>query len=200
MKAPEIIIPGAVFVIRNFISEPDLIGCKLLDEMTDSWEVLRWRGIPRWGRAHTRFGHPGVTSTLAGKKQRVRLLEAGSTLDRLATGLSHLLSPIDRRPFNFVYANLYFDGSCGLREHWDGPFTELDPRNATIASLSFGETRSMVMRHRATGATREIPLVSGDLAVMHGPCQLMYLHSIPKDVKKTGPRLSLTYRYHRIIK
>ena len=95
--------------------------------------------------------------------------------------------------YNSVLLNYYRDGADSMGMHSDDE-PELGPHPA-IASLSYGATRSFVLRHKRTGRTLKFDLADGNLLLMAGALQQNWLHGINKTAKPTGPRLNLTFRY-----
>ncbi|HEX9961928.1 MAG TPA: alpha-ketoglutarate-dependent dioxygenase AlkB, partial [Pyrinomonadaceae bacterium] len=95
--------------------------------------------------------------------------------------------------FNSVMMNLYRDGNDGISWHTDAE-PELG-RNPTIASVSFGQTRRFMLRHRNNKELKlEIELTHGSLLLMGGPTQHFWQHQIPKTSRKLKPRINLTFR------
>jgi len=94
--------------------------------------------------------------------------------------------------FNSVLLNFYRDGRDSMGMHSDDE-PELGV-NPVIASVSLGEERTFILRHKRTGETRKFALPSGSLLVMAGPTQHHWLHGINKSARKMGPRLNLTFR------
>lgn len=94
--------------------------------------------------------------------------------------------------FNSVLLNYYRDGRDSMGMHSDDE-RELGP-NPVIASVSLGEERPFILRHKRTGETLRIVLPSGSLLVMAGATQHHWLHGINKSARKMGPRLNLTFR------
>ena len=94
--------------------------------------------------------------------------------------------------FNSVLANLYRNGSDSIGWHADNE-PELGSK-PVIASLSFGATRSFQMRRRDETHRAMIDLHDGDLIVMRGLTQTLWVHRIPKVAGKVGPRVNLTFR------
>lgn len=134
------------------------------------------------------YGDPGAAYTYSGLRNEpllwTPLLEA--LRDRLQDALD--------RPLNSVLANLYRDGRDHMGWHADDE-PELGP-TPTIASLSFGATRTFRMKHRAEpGRTVSIELTHGGLLVMDGRSQAEWLHAVPKRLRVTEPRINLTFRY-----
>ncbi|MDO8953498.1 MAG: alpha-ketoglutarate-dependent dioxygenase AlkB [Gammaproteobacteria bacterium] len=94
--------------------------------------------------------------------------------------------------FNSVLCNYYRDGKDSIGWHSDDE-KELG-ENPCIASLSFGETRSFKLKHKATGIIHTIDLPAGSLLIMSGATQKNWLHSVPKRTKNSAERINLTFR------
>lgn len=99
--------------------------------------------------------------------------------------------------FNSALLNLYRDGSDSVAWHSDDE-KELGEA-PTIASLSFGDTRSFMLRHKFKKDLKlNIKLTHGSLLIMGGKTQHYWQHQIPKTRSLTKPRINLTFR--RILK
>jgi alkylated DNA repair dioxygenase AlkB len=99
--------------------------------------------------------------------------------------------------FNSCLANLYRDGTDSMGYHSDNE-PELGQR-PTIASISLGDRRRFVLRHRTTGERWSWELGRGDLLVMRDESQSDYAHAVPKTSRPVGPRMNLTFRQsHRV--
>lgn len=96
--------------------------------------------------------------------------------------------------FNSVLANLYRNERDSVAMHSDDE-RELG-REPVIASLSLGETRTLVFRHRTDKALRswKLPLESGSMLLMKGSTQRCWQHGVPKESRPCGPRVNLTFR------
>jgi alkylated DNA repair dioxygenase AlkB len=94
--------------------------------------------------------------------------------------------------FNSCLANLYRDGTDSMGYHSDNE-PELGWR-PTIASISLGDRRRFVLRHRSTGERWSWNLGHGDLLVMRDESQSGYAHAVPKTSRPVGPRMNLTFR------
>jgi alkylated DNA repair dioxygenase AlkB len=72
---------------------------------------------------------------------------------------------------------------------------ELGPE-PVIASLSLGETRTLVFKHKQDKSLKpvKIPLASGSLLLMRGRTQARWKHGINRQSKPCGPRVNLTFR------
>jgi alkylated DNA repair dioxygenase AlkB len=97
--------------------------------------------------------------------------------------------------FNSVLINLYRDGNDHMSYHSDDE-KELG-QNPTIASLSYGETRSFQLKHKfdKSKKTFNLPISNGSLVVMKNELQHFWMHKIAKTAKPIGPRVNLTFRY-----
>lgn len=97
--------------------------------------------------------------------------------------------------FNSVLLNLYRDQNDSMGFHSDDE-KELGPE-PTIASLSFGATRTFIFKHKEL---REIPPVSvplgeGSVLLMKGSTQRYWKHAINREARPCGPRINLTFRH-----
>lgn len=96
--------------------------------------------------------------------------------------------------FNSVLLNYYRDHRDSMGFHSDDePELGAAP---TIASVTFGETRLFVLKHRRRKdiADVKIPLPSGSLLLMAGSTQANWRHGVPKQSTRCGPRVNLTFR------
>ena len=99
---------------------------------------------------------------------------------------------------NSCLANLYRDGTDSMGYHSDDE-PELGPR-PTIASVSLGDRRRFVLRHRTTGDRWSWDLGYGDLLVMRDESQSDYAHAVPKTSRPVRPRINLTFRYFQPVR
>lgn len=95
--------------------------------------------------------------------------------------------------YNSVLLNYYRDGADSMGMHSDDE-PELGPQ-PVIASLSFGATRTFILRHKRTKRTVKLDLPDGSLLLMAGDLQKNWVHGINKTAKPLGPRVNLTFRY-----
>jgi alkylated DNA repair dioxygenase AlkB len=96
------------------------------------------------------------------------------------------------RRFNSVLLNYYRNERDSMGMHSDDE-AELGPEPA-IASVSFGATRTFILKHKATKSTVKLDLTSGSLLLMAGKTQANWLHGINKQTRPSGPRVNLTFR------
>lgn len=95
--------------------------------------------------------------------------------------------------FNSVLLNLYRDGNDGISWHSDAE-PELG-QNPIIASVSFGELRRFLFKHKyQKDLKEEIALTHGSFLLMSGTTQHFWQHQIPKTKKKVNSRINLTFR------
>jgi alkylated DNA repair dioxygenase AlkB len=94
--------------------------------------------------------------------------------------------------FNSVLLNYYRDGQDSMGMHSDDE--RVLGRNPVVASVSFGATRTFILRHKASKQTLKLDLPDGCLLLMAGALQHHWQHGINKSAKNLGPRLNLTFR------
>jgi len=95
--------------------------------------------------------------------------------------------------FNSVLLNYYRNERDSMGMHSDDE-PELGPEPA-IASLSFGATRSFILRHKRNKRTIKLDLHDGSLLLMSGSLQSNWLHGIHKAARSLGERINLTFRF-----
>ncbi|MBS0481801.1 MAG: alpha-ketoglutarate-dependent dioxygenase AlkB [Proteobacteria bacterium] len=96
--------------------------------------------------------------------------------------------------FNAVFLNLYRDHNDSMGFHSDDE-RELG-KNPVIASLTFGTTRTFVLKHKFLKnlPTVKVSLEAGTVLLMKGPTQHNWKHGINKQATPCGPRINLTFR------
>ena len=96
--------------------------------------------------------------------------------------------------FNSVLLNLYRDQHDSMGMHSDDE-RELGPEPA-IASLSLGEERTLLLRHKSRKEIRTVKLAlpAGSLLLMQGQTQQYWRHGINKERQVCTPRINLTFR------
>ncbi|GFE87182.1 alpha-ketoglutarate-dependent dioxygenase AlkB family protein [Steroidobacter agaridevorans] len=172
------------------------LGAPLDRVLKELIEQTPWRSevITLWGQQHPQprltawFGDPGARYTYS-----------GLALEPLPW--TDLLSDVRRRvgtladaSFNSVLMNYYRDHRDSMGMHSDDE-PELG-RNPVIASLSLGEQRMFVLKHRFRKDLKpvNIELESGSLLLMKGATQHHWKHGINKLSRPCGPRVNLTFR------
>ena len=138
----------------------------------------------------------------------------------LVSSLRYHVQKATGEDYNFVLVNHYKDGRDHMGEHRDNE-PDLVP-TASIASLSFGQQRDFVLRHknirgrgggkgrgcgggkgrgkgsggvgRVEGMRVVVELGHGSLLVMRYPTNQVWYHSLPVRRTALHPRLNLTFR------
>jgi alkylated DNA repair dioxygenase AlkB len=112
----------------------------------------------------------------------------------LLRDIRHRVQDCTNARFNSVLLNLYRNQSDSMGLHSDDE-RELGPE-PTIASLSFGSTRTFVLTHKADPSIQPVrlPLEAGEVLLMKGPTQRFWKHGVMKQTKPCGPRINLTFR------
>lgn len=97
------------------------------------------------------------------------------------------------RQFNSVLLNYYRNERDSMGMHSDDE-PELGPEPA-IASVSFGGTRTFILKHKSTKRTLKLNLTDGSLLLMSGYLQQNWLHGVNKQMRPASPRVNLTFRF-----
>ena len=163
----------------------DVLLARLIDE-TD------WRSdtITLWGK---QFLQPRLSAWYGSAAYRYSGLSlAPQPFTPLQRDLLAAVEAATGCTFNSVLLNYYRDGRDSMGMHSDDE-AELGPTPA-IASLSFGASRTFVLRHKASGERLRLDLSDGSLLLMAGELQKHWSHGINKTAKPTGARINLTFR------
>lgn len=118
--------------------------------------------------------------------------------NKLENELDEILKPLYKEfnvtPLNFKSAliNKYRNGKDFIPAHFDTTNDE----NPTIVSLSFGETRTFVLKRIVFEQEKEhkYRLKNGDIFIMAGLSQKNYTHEILPD-DTINPRYNITFRH-----
>jgi alkylated DNA repair dioxygenase AlkB len=96
--------------------------------------------------------------------------------------------------YNSVLLNYYRDNRDSMGFHSDDE-PELGQRPA-IASLSLGEERTLILKHKINRSAKPVRLKLEDrsLLLMKGATQQYWKHGIAKEARPCGPRVNLTFR------
>lgn len=147
-----------------------------------------------WGKRHLQprltawYGDPGKSYNYSGT------VMYPMPWTNLLLSLKRELEQLVDEPFNSVLLNLYRNQDDRMGFHSDNePSLGPDP---TIASLSFGATRTLIFKHkrRKEFPTKSLKLSSGSLLLMKGCTQRNWNHGINKETAPCGPRVNLTFR------
>lgn len=108
--------------------------------------------------------------------------------------LKKLVEVVCDAEFNSVLLNYYRDNRDSMGLHSDDePELGLRP---VIASLSLGEERTLLFKHKFRKDERiiRLRLGSGSLLLMKDATQAYWKHGIGKERSRLGPRVNLTFR------
>ncbi len=111
----------------------------------------------------------------------------------LLTEIRRAVEAASGRCFNSVLLNYYRNERDSMGMHSDDE-AELGPEPA-IASVSFGATRTFILRHKRSKRTVKLDLTDGSMLLMAGATQANWSHGINKSTASKGPRVNLTFRF-----
>jgi alkylated DNA repair dioxygenase AlkB len=175
---------------RAFVGEHLALMARLTASLPLHQETIVLFGktvaMPRLTSWH---GDPGCSYAYSG-----RVFEPATWTTELAD-LRDRLARREGCTFNSVLVNYYRDGRDSMGEHADDE-PELGPSrdDIRIASVSLGDTRRFVLRHRRTRAVHAFELGEGSVLVMGGTTQRHFRHHLPRTRQPVGPRMNLTFR------
>lgn len=157
---------------------------------------IPWRqdNIVVWGKMYSQprlvawYGDRGSDYTYSG----IKLTPLPWT--DLLLDIKSRVETVTATRFNSVLLNYYRDNRDSMGFHSDDE-RELGVR-PTIASLSLGEERTFVLKHKINKFAHPIRLrlESGSLLLMKGEMQRYWKHGIAKESRPCGPRINLTFR------
>lgn len=146
-------------------------------------------------RKQTAFGDEGLRYKFSGAVVRA------NPWIPLLRSIKERVEEVTGESFNFVLVNRYKDGRDHIGEHRDD---EADLcQGAAIASLSFGQAREFVFRHREARGRRarckdvhpvKLELEHGSLLMMRHPTNREWYHSLPVRKGASSVRINLTLR------
>jgi alkylated DNA repair dioxygenase AlkB len=166
-------------------------------------EILRelisdvpWRQhkILVWGKVHLQprlvawYGDPATVYTYSGIT-----LEPMPWTDLLLE-IRKRVENVTRASFNSVLLNYYRDNRDSMGFHSD--FEPVLGDRPVIASVSLGEERTFVLKHKTNKLAKPVrlTLASGSLLLMKGETQRYWQHGVAKLTRPCGPRINLTFR------
>ncbi|MGB8683905.1 MAG: alpha-ketoglutarate-dependent dioxygenase AlkB [Candidatus Binatus sp.] len=156
--------------------------------------VWRQDKIVVWGKMYSQprlvawYGDRGSDYTYSG----IRLTPLPWT--DLLLEVRRRVETVTASSFNSVLLNYYRDNRDSMGSHSDDE-PELGER-PVIASVSLGEERTFVLKHKANKLAKPVRLrlASGSLLLMKGETQRYWKHGIAKETRPRGPRINLTFR------
>jgi alkylated DNA repair dioxygenase AlkB len=151
-------------------------------------EVQLWGKTHKQPRLHAWYGDAGLGYRYSG------LTLTAMPWTPLLASLKGQVERITGAEFNSVLVNYYRDHRDSMGMHADDE-PELG-RKPVIASLSFGEERTLRFRHRRDKRIDPVKvlLAHGSLLLMKGDTQANWHHGINKLSRPCGPRVNLTFR------
>ena len=117
--------------------------------------------------------------------------EAEEEIPRLIIPYLNLINTIDTG-YNSVLVNWYDGGTEYIGYHSDK--TDHLVPNSNIYGISFGSERIMRFKHKEDNTLIDFKLEHNSIINMIGGCQSVFQHSIIKNNKISGRRISLTFR------
>lgn len=134
------------------------------------------------------YGDKGSDYTYSG----IRLISLPWT--DLLLEIRRRVETVTAASFNSVLLNYYRDHRDSMGFHSDDE-PELGER-PVIASLSLGEERTFVLKHKLNKLAKPVRLrlASGSLLLMKGDTQRYWKHGILKETRPCGPRINFTFR------
>ncbi len=163
----------------------------LLQELTDTTD-WRQEEITVYGKLYLQPRLSAWHGDLSYSYSGIRLESKPWTPTLL--GIKARAEALTGKIFNSVLLNYYRDHNDSMGMHSDDE-RELG-RQPAIASLSLGEERTFLLKHKTRKELKTVKLVlpPGSLLLMQGDTQRYWRHGINKERKPCGPRLNLTFR------
>jgi len=193
LENKEIVIAqdGEVILYPTFFSHQESESLLLNLERKIAWrqDYIKIHGktlpVPRLTAF---YGEPNITYTYS----RITMHSQGWIPELL--DIKERIEPLAQVNFNSVLLNLYRTGRDSMAWHSDDE-PELG-KNPAIASVSFGETRRFMLKHKYSRdlSNISVDLTSGSLLLMQGSTQHFWQHQIPKTRKPIDRRINLTFR------
>lgn len=162
-------------------------------------EVKVFGKVHKIPRKQTAFGDIGLSYTFSGTTV------PANSWTPLLSNVKKCVETALACDFNFVLVNRYGDGNDHMGEHHDDE-TDL-VEGAPIASVTFGQARDFVFKHkdsRGKRATKKdvhpvvVCLEHGSLLVMKHPTNSEWYHSLPVRKRVHGVRVNLTFRKMKV--
>lgn len=173
----------------DFGHQADVVLRRLLDETPwRSDKVVVWGKSVSQPRLTAWYGDLGRNYSYSGVKMNPL------PWTDLLLGIKVSVEKASNFSFNSVLLNYYRSERDSMGLHSDDE-RELGER-PIIASVSLGEERDFVLKHKHDRSLRplHLKLAHGSLLLMGGDTQRMWRHGIPKENRPLGPRVNLTFR------
>ncbi len=180
-----------VYYLRNLElarSHHEILRQLIADTPWRHENVLVWAKEYRQPRLTAWYGDRGCDYSYSG------ITLAPLTWTDLLHDVKRRVDAAAATAFNSVLVNYYRDNRDSMGFHSDDE-PELGAR-PVIASLSLGEERTLILKHKTNNLARPVRLrlASGSLLLMKGETQRHWKHGIAKESRPCGPRVNLTFR------
>lgn len=184
-------VDGDVVIYWNAftLEESNRFFKELLKEVSWQQDFIKFRGkfipLPRftawYGEQNKLYKYSGIQ--MSSKPWTPTLLL-----------IKNRIESISKTEFNSVLLNLYRHGKDSVAWHSDDE-SELG-KNPVIGSVSLGETRRFVLKHRYKPDIEKvtIDLTHGSFLLMKGETQHFWQHQVPKTQRVVKERINLTFR------
>ena len=106
--------------------------------------------------------------------------------------LKELVEEHSKQKFNFLLFSKYRDENDSISYHSDNE--NFLGKSPTIASITTGQQRPFLLKHKITKAVETFNLSHGSLFIMKDNCQEDYFHSVPKQKQSLNQKISITFR------
>lgn len=148
-------------------------------------------------RKQVAYGDPSANYHFSGTNVQARdwNLKDNSLESRVGRELRELSQRVGDSTcckYNYTLVNNYLDQTKGIGYHADDE-KELG-KFPIIAGISLGQNRKIYFQSQINGEIVKVPLPHNSLFVMYYPTNKFWKHSIPKQTKRLGQRISLTFR------
>lgn len=185
---------GTLTLDQQFLNtdQADTLYQQLSQELNWRQDNIRMFGrIVAIPRLQVFQGEPGIRYHYSG------LTLETETWHPAINALRHKIEQVCGYRFNSVLINFYRNGQDGMGWHSDDE-PELGT-NPTIASVTLGQPRRFLLRHKSDKAIprQELLLEHGSLLIMADQLQHHWQHSIPKTKRIMQGRINLTFRLTR---
>ena len=181
---------GEVFYLNDFFEfdESNFLYKKLLSEIEWKQEPIYIYGkMVMQPRLTAWYGDPGKDILYSGISMQPH------PWNSVLLYIKERVEKNQQLKFSSALLNLYRDGNDSLGWHRDNE-KELG-NNPTIASVSFGASRTFFLRNcRNKNEKHAIELKHGSLLIMKKETQYFWEHSIPKRKKISESRVNITFR------
>ena len=173
----------------HFLERLTLPGDNVLQRLIDE-TVWRADTITVWGKRH-------LQPRLCAWYGEARYRYSGMTLEplpftALQLDIKRAVELASGHQFNSVLLNYYRNERDSMGFHSDDE-AELG-HQPVIASVSFGDPRTFILKHKRLPQTLKIVLGDASLLLMAGDTQANWRHGINKQSKPCGARVNLTFR------